>query len=98
MNPAKILLFFMLLVISFSLSAEAKKWQIDPVKSSLTFTATQNQAPVSGQFKKFSGDIVVDPNNLKNSHIEIVVDMNSVSTSYADLREALTTADWFDVA
>jgi polyisoprenoid-binding protein YceI len=72
-------------------------WQIIPEESSLTFTATQNNAPVSGNFKKFNGTIHFDPAQLKMSSVEITVDMNSLSTSYQDLTSTLDTSDWLNV-
>lgn len=86
-----------LIVMPLLASAAPPQWQIVPAESQLTFTATQNGAPVSGQFKTFSGDIHVDPNDLKNSSIDIVVDINSISAPFADLKETLITSDWFNV-
>lgn len=72
------------------------EWQINPAASELSFTATQNGAPFNGVFKRFSGEIFVDPANYKASSIHIVVDMTSVSASYAELATTLLTPDWFD--
>ncbi len=77
--------------------AAVPEWQIVPSESNITFTGTQNNAPISGQFKKFSGSIAFDPNQLNESKIKIVIDTNSVSTSYADFTSTLLTPDWFDV-
>lgn len=85
-----------LIVMPLLAEAAPPQWHIVPAESQLTFTATQNGAPVSGQFKTFSGDIYVDPNDLKNSSIDIVVDINSISASFADLKETLITTDWFN--
>lgn len=79
-----------------SLAVSVPSWEIIPDESSITFTATQNNAPVTGKFTKFTGDIQVDPNQLKDSHVKIVVDMNSLSTSYQDLTATLITPDWFN--
>jgi len=76
--------------------ASVPAWEIIPSESQLTFTATQNDAPVSGEFKHFSGEIAVDPQNLNDSHIKIVVDINSISTSYSDLTLTLNSPDWFN--
>lgn len=76
--------------------ADASHWQIIPTESQLTFTGTQNAAPVKGEFKKFSGDIIVDPNDYKQSKIDIIVDIGSLSASYADLVTTLVAPDWFD--
>lgn len=80
-----------------SLAASLPEWQIVPTESTLTFTATQNGAPISGEFKQFSGEVFVDPANYQTSKIHITVLMNSLSASYADLVTTLTTPDWFNV-
>lgn len=76
--------------------AGATTWQIVPKDSSLTFTATQNNAPVSGQFKTFTGEINFDPAKLDSSSVNIVVDVGSVTASYKDVADTLKTPDWFD--
>lgn len=87
-----------LLVLSlFPLFAYATVWKIVPVESSLTFTAIQNNAPVSGKFSIFSGDIDFDPAKLDKSSVNIVVNMASVLTSYAEVGDALKSDVWFDV-
>ncbi|SRR5579883_135068 len=75
----------------------AKSWKIIPEKSKLTFTAIQNNSPVTGQFKNFTGDIAFDPKDLNGSHVNIVIDMKSVTTSYGTVADTLKTPEWFDV-
>jgi polyisoprenoid-binding protein YceI len=89
-----VLLFFLL--ITSLAHAALPHWQIQP-DSSITFTGTQNNAPVSGQFKTFSGDIYFDPAQLDKSSVEIKVDMNSVTSSYEDIADTLRAPDWFNV-
>lgn len=88
-----------ILIFSFSINvyADIPSWSIVPSQSSLKFTATQNNAPVSGIFKKFSADIHFDPDNLAQNTVKIMVDMNSISTSYSDLNDTLNSSDWFNV-
>lgn len=77
--------------------AAVPEWQIVPSESSITFTGIQNDAPASGQFKKFTGEISLDPNQLNASKVRIVIDMNSVSMSYSDFTNTLLTTDWLNV-
>ena len=88
------LALFLLPVVSFAVPS----WKIVPASSSITFTATQNDAPVAGEFQTFTGEIQGEPTDLKGSHVKIVVDINSIKTSYSDVATTLKTADWFDVA
>jgi polyisoprenoid-binding protein YceI len=92
------LIFICLTVLSTTTAnAAAPAWQIVPNASSITFTATQNNAPVTGKFRTFTGEINFDPAQLGASNIRIVVDMGSVVTSYSDVADTLKTADWFAV-
>lgn len=72
-------------------------WHIVPEKSSLHFKAIQNNAPVTGEFKTFTGNIDFDQQALNKNHIEITVDTGSVTTSLKDISDALKTTEWFDV-
>jgi polyisoprenoid-binding protein YceI len=92
-----LLFIFFILLATITAHAAAPVWKIVPAKSRLTFTATQNDAPVSGRFQKFTGDIVFDPDDMKDNHVTIVVDTSSVYAAYTDLVEILKTADWLDI-
>ena len=77
--------------------AAPPSWKIIPGESTLTFTGTQNGAPASGKFDRFTGEIKVDPAALNESSVKIIVDTTSVSASYKDLVDTLKTTDWFNV-
>jgi polyisoprenoid-binding protein YceI len=78
-------------------TAAVPSWKIVPAESELSFTATQNDAPITGRFKTFTGEINVDPNQLSSSTIKIVVDIGSISDVYNQLADTLATPDWFNV-
>ena len=86
-----------LAIFSTTTFAATQQWKIIPSKSSLTFTGTQNGSPATGEFKKFTGDISVDPDNIGASKAKIIVDMDSVSASYSQIVGTLKSGDWFDV-
>lgn len=90
----KKILCFLFLLPAF---VHANTWKIVPSESSIHFTAIQNNAPVTGEFKVFTGDIQFDPTKLESSRIMITVDLGSVNTSYKDVADALKSADWFDI-
>lgn len=92
-----ILFCFLLLMLPLSALAAVPTWQIVPDQSKLTFTATQNNAPVTGQFKKFTGEIHFDPDQLDASTVKITVDTTSISDPYNQLSETLSGPDWFNV-
>lgn len=87
-----------ILFLSLMAQAEVAKWKILPEKSNITFTATQNNAPVTGEFKTFTGEINFDPLQLSVSNVTITIDIGSVTTSYAEIAKTLKTAEWFNVA
>lgn len=74
----------------------APNWDVVPTDSSIVFTATQNGSHVSGQFKTFTVTTNFDPAHLAASKIKVVIDINSVKTSYKTIEDTLKTADWFD--
>jgi polyisoprenoid-binding protein YceI len=90
---------FTLSILALPALAEAAvpSWKIVPKESELSFTAIQNNAPIKGEFKTFSGDISFDPDQLKDSKVNITVDTGSVSTAAADIADNLKSADWFDI-
>jgi polyisoprenoid-binding protein YceI len=88
----------LLVLMPFATYSNPPQWQIVPEESQLNFTATQNGAPVTGQFKSFTGQIFVDPKDYKSSHIDIIVDINSLTASYGELKATLMTSDWFNAS
>lgn len=93
----KFIFVLMFLLVATIANAAVPAWQIVPDKSHITFIATQNNAPVNGEFKQFVGKINFDPNQLNKSDVHVVVDMNSISTSDPDISNTLKTAEWFNV-
>lgn len=85
-----------LLLPMLSLAA-APMWQVVPNESKVTFTATQNDAPVTGEFKKFSADIQFDPDNLSANTVKVTIDTSSIADPYNQLADTLKEADWFNV-
>lgn len=90
--------FLILITLVSTAWATVPSWAIVPEESTLTFTGTQNNAPVQGTFKLFSGEINADPEQLAASHVKITVDLSSISTSFKDISDTLKTSEWFDVA
>lgn len=89
-----ILVSFLMPTIIF---AAALEWKIIPSKSSITFTGMQNNAPISGRFNKFTGNIVFNSADLKNSKVQIIIDTNSIASSYDEVAAMLMNEDWFNV-
>jgi len=94
----KILFSLAALFLPLMAQAEVPKWKILPEKSSISFTATQNNAPVTGEFKTFTGEINFDPLQLSVSNVMLSIDIGSVTTSYPEIAKTLKTPEWFNVA
>jgi polyisoprenoid-binding protein YceI len=74
-----------------------KAWNIDTKNSRLGFSVIQDKSKISGTFNSFTGEINADPDHLKESRIKIIVDMNSISTSFREVAINLKSPDWFNV-
>jgi len=90
-------IFTLLVLLPVMCIAAVPAWEIVPNESSLTFTATQNDAPVTGQFKTFTGEINFDPNQLSGNNIKIIVDVSSITDPYNQLSDTLKAPEWFNV-
>ncbi len=97
MKNIRKLVFLITGLLPLIASADVASWKMIPEKSSITFTATQNNSPVKGQFKSFTSDISFDPEQLNASHITVTVDIGSVTASYEEVADTLKTADWFNI-
>lgn len=97
-NYCRIIIAALSLFSASIATAAIPNWQIVPAKSSIGFTATQNDAPVKGQFTNFNGTISFDPNQLPNSKVTFTVNLNNIKASYAEIADTLKTAQWFDAA
>ncbi|HAU1296015.1 TPA: YceI family protein [Legionella pneumophila] len=92
--PFWVLIFFM---STFIHAGNLPEWEIIPAQSEITFTGTQNGAPVTGRFKAFTGQIFADPSNYKAGSIHITIDMNSIAAPFEDIVTTLASPDWFNV-
>jgi len=72
------------------------QWDILSNQSSIRFTATQNNAPIQGEFKQFAGKIQFDPKDLAHSKIEMTVNTGSIFASYNDIVDLLKTPEWLN--
>lgn len=76
--------------------ASAARWQVDPARSRLGFTATWLGKAVPGRFARWTAAIDFDPANLPAARIIVDVDTASAATGDATVDGALPGSDWFD--
>ncbi len=92
-----IMLGFAAVLVAGSASARAATWTIDNTKSHLGFTGSENGAPFTGHFGKFSGTIVFDPANPTTGHADVSIQTGSATTGDQQKDGALPGSDWFAV-
>lgn len=71
---------------------------IDVAKSNVTATGKQLGVPVTGKFKKITGDVVFSPTQLAQSKARIDVDVASYDMGMADYNQNIIGSDWFNAA
>jgi len=69
-------------------------WTIQP-GGSLTFTVAEDSGPVNGSFKRWSGTIVMDPENPASAQIAITIQLASATVNDATRDAMLVGADFF---
>ncbi|MEN1967098.1 YceI family protein [Lentibacillus sp. N15] len=73
------------------------KWIVDPVHSSLEFVVKHMMiSKAKGVFNDFKANITADPEDLTDSEIEFIIDVNSIDTRKSDRDDHLRSADFFD--
>jgi len=90
-----LLLAFMMGVISSSYAAEYSS--IDIAKSKITFTSKLMGSKISGNFGKFSGKVLFNPDEPEKAKANIVIDIASFNAGGDELQEEAKGKDWFSV-
>ncbi len=74
------------------------KWIVDSDHSVAAFSIRHMMiANVRGQFNKISGAILYDPENIRNTSVDIVIDAGSIVTGIQKRDDHLRSPDFFDV-
>ncbi|MDE3059730.1 MAG: YceI family protein [Pseudomonadota bacterium] len=84
-------------LLAFPAVAEVPAYTLVKDKSVLKFIATQNGAPVEGQFRDFTADIRFDPSQLEQSGVTVEVATGSVTVANEDIAQNVKTSDWLSV-
>jgi polyisoprenoid-binding protein YceI len=76
-----------------------QRWVADPVKSQLTFTATQEGAKFSGRFSEFTSSLELQVVDTEVALLQLgaVIQLGSVDTQYGERDDYLKQADWFHI-
>ena len=90
---------FAALVFALSPAARAATWEIDSAHSNVSFVVKHLViAKVRGNFKSYSGTVVIDEKTPSKSKVEVKIDPASIDTDNGKRDEHLRSADFFDVA
>lgn len=93
---------FSAFLIAFFVLAEAAQgadiYKIDPEHTSISFRVRHMVInKVRGRFDKFSGVLVVDEKNLKNSSVSVTIDARSIDTDHEKRDKHLRSKDFLYV-
>jgi polyisoprenoid-binding protein YceI len=96
MKQIKFSLIAMLLFVAAA-SAQTTIWKFDPVHSQIRFTVTHLIiSEVSGDFKKFDGEVKSNGNDFTNAVISFTADVKSINTENDKRDEHLKSDDFFN--
>jgi polyisoprenoid-binding protein YceI len=86
-------------VASLATPARAATWDIDVAHSNVGFVVKHLViAKVRGNFKSYSGKVVIDEKDPSKSSVEVKIDPASIDTDNAKRDDHLRSPDFFDVA
>lgn len=78
-------------------TAEAVRFHIQSEASEVGFWATSRFLNAKGRFSRFSGDVVMDPNNPASAKVRVTIDTSSIDTGIGIRDNHLRSADFLDV-
>lgn len=84
-------------IVLLATPALASEWHVDPLTSTITFTAEQAGESFNGAFAKFDSKISFDEAKPEKGAIRITIDMTKLQVEGKDRMDALPTKDWFAV-
>jgi len=87
-------------LVSPALAAEPAsptEWTIDPTHTTVGFTVGHMVvSEVDGQFKQYSGKVLLDEKDPTKSNVELTIQVASIDTGVADRDKHLRNSDFFD--
>jgi polyisoprenoid-binding protein YceI len=100
MIRTKYFTFFNLLVVAVLIaplhSDSAPKWNVVKSHSQIRFSINHFFTPVEGWFEKFDIDLYFDAGNVKESSIDVKIQINSINTGNEKRDADLRSANFFD--
>jgi polyisoprenoid-binding protein YceI len=78
--------------------AEAQSWEIDKEHTNFYFSVDHIYAKVRGRFTEFTGTVLFDPDNLKDSKFSFEIKVKSVDTGIGKRDKHLLSGDFLDAS
>src|SRR4051812_20228994 len=79
-----------------SVSARAENYVIEPANSRIAFSVHHLIGTARGEFHKFSGTIVVDPNQPERSSVNVKIQVGSIDTKIKKRDDHLLSSEFFN--
>jgi polyisoprenoid-binding protein YceI len=91
-------LLFMLTLFTLSVTfIHASDWQLLPQKSTLNYIASYEGLEAPGEFKQFDVQLKFNPDALKESRLQVTVDLTSADMGSDEINEAIVGNEWLNV-
>lgn len=84
------------LLVSASFNAAAAPRALLPAESKIEFTVKEMGVPVSGEFRRFKGDIDIDPARPEKSSAVLNIEVGSLDTGSEEADAIAVDPDWLD--
>jgi polyisoprenoid-binding protein YceI len=97
MTMEKIKFAFLALLLSVTTFAQSTAWKFDPAHTQIRFSVTHMViSEVTGDFKKFDGDVKSNGTDFSNALINFTADVNSINTDNEKRDGHLKSDDFFN--
>ncbi len=88
---------FVLVFAGFAMQVMATEYgTIDLVKSNIHFTSKLMGSNLSGDFSKFSGKVVFNPDDPEKAKANLTIDISSFNAGGEELQDEAKSKDWFN--
>lgn len=96
LNSIKILTLLSVTMTGLALtSLDVTSWRVDKAHSAINFSVKHFFTPVNGSFNEYNANINFDPENLKESNIDVTIQVSSIDTKNDRRNGHLQSNDFF---
>jgi polyisoprenoid-binding protein YceI len=86
------------LAVATAAAAEPRSYVVDPAKSHVRFHAVSRLVDADGAFRRFAGEIRLEPGRPETASGRVVVEVASIDTANQRRDDHLRSPDFFDAA